>query len=153
MDKLTVLIEELIMHAAKKDGTFSVLKQIQARYGELTFSATPNYEELALSFLNIFDSDTQKNIIQSPWFSRSIQHRIPIHILYEELKAVQELLSLKLPEVLSVIEKLSFGKRYFWCGLDKFTLPSTILESHGNILGNDLVGTLFIIMASKNNRN
>lgn len=152
MNKQDIWIAKLIIHAAEKDGTFEVLRQIRARYGELIFSATPDYVELALSFLNIFDADTQKNIIRSPWFSRSIQHRIPIHILYEELKVVQQLLSMKLPEVLRDIEKLLLGKRYLWCGLDGFTLPSVIRESRGKILDNSFLEIAYII-ASGNTKN
>lgn len=103
-------IREVILHRANRTGAVKVLRKIQNSYGEIFVSRTENYEELALSFLNLFDADIRANILHSPWYLHMVTHRISIHILYEELKAVQEILSS--PDshhlILATIERLAF---------------------------------------------
>lgn len=82
-------VEDLIINRAINAGVYQTLMQITERYGEIMTAKGEDYTEIALSYLNLFDTETQDIIRQSMWFRTMIAYKIPVHIIYKELQIIQ----------------------------------------------------------------
>lgn len=105
---------------------------IQKKYGDIMPSLDEDYSKIALSFLNIFDNDTAQKIQHSKWFQVILEYRIPIYILYEELKAIKSIMTprVAIEDIIATISKITLWDKYTRYDLYNTPLPSMYPEQY-----------------------